>query len=103
MKKSEASSIFSLLVTKKLILKLLIKVELTFFVVMEVLFECAKITNKKATIKREITPYKRSAWDKDGGGSGIRTHDTVSRMPVFKTGTFNHSAIPPMKMGHSIM
>ena len=30
-----------------------------------------------------------------GGGSGIRTHETVSRLPVFKTGAFNHSAIPP--------
>ncbi len=31
----------------------------------------------------------------DGGGGGIRTHETVSRLPVFKTGAFNHSATPP--------
>ncbi len=30
-----------------------------------------------------------------GGGSGIRTHETVTRLPVFKTGAFNRSAIPP--------
>jgi hypothetical protein len=31
----------------------------------------------------------------DGGERGIRTPDTVSRIPVFKTGAFNHSAISP--------
>jgi hypothetical protein len=30
-----------------------------------------------------------------GGERGIRTPDTVSRIPVFKTGAFNHSAISP--------
>ena len=30
-----------------------------------------------------------------GGESGIRTHDTVARMPVFETGAFVHSAISP--------
>jgi hypothetical protein len=30
-----------------------------------------------------------------GGGGGIRTHDTLARMPVFKTGLFNHSSTPP--------
>ena len=30
------------------------------------------------------------------GGSGrIRTADTISRMPVFETGAFNHSATLP--------
>ncbi len=29
------------------------------------------------------------------GGSGIRTHERVSPSPVFKTGAFNRSAIPP--------
>ena len=31
----------------------------------------------------------------DGGGGGIRTHGTLSRTPVFKTGAFDHSATPP--------
>ena len=30
-----------------------------------------------------------------GGGRGIRTPDTREGMPVFKTGAFNRSAIPP--------
>ena len=32
------------------------------------------------------------------GGSGIRTHEGLIRtLPVFKTGAFNRSAIPPSK------
>ena len=30
-----------------------------------------------------------------GGGTGIRTQETLSRLTVFKTAAFNHSAIPP--------
>ncbi len=30
-----------------------------------------------------------------GGEGGIRTHDTLARIPVFETGTFNHSATSP--------
>ena len=30
-----------------------------------------------------------------GGGTGIRTLETLSRLTVFKTAAFNHSAIPP--------
>ena len=30
-----------------------------------------------------------------GGEGGIRTLDTLARMPVFKTGAFNHSATSP--------
>ena len=30
-----------------------------------------------------------------GGWGGIRTHETLSRLPVFKTGAFNHSATHP--------
>ena len=32
---------------------------------------------------------------KTGGESGIRTHDTVARIPVFETGAFVRSAISP--------
>ena len=32
---------------------------------------------------------------RSGGGGGIRTHGTLSRTPVFKTGAFDHSATPP--------
>ena len=30
-----------------------------------------------------------------GGGSGIRTHDTVPRIHTFQACAFNHSATPP--------
>lgn len=36
-----------------------------------------------------------------GGGSEIRTHGPRKRSPVFKTGAFNHSAIPPCVQGAS--
>ena len=32
----------------------------------------------------------------DGGRGGIRTHGTVSRTPVFKTGSLNHSDTLPV-------
>jgi hypothetical protein len=35
------------------------------------------------------------AFDKYGGEGGIRTPDTFSGMPVFKTGAINHSATSP--------
>ena len=45
---------------------------------------------------------KLSIWDGvepgrifGGGESGIRTHGTVARTPVFETGAFVHSAISP--------
>jgi hypothetical protein len=31
-----------------------------------------------------------------GGETGIRTLDTLSSMPPFQGGTFNHSAISPL-------
>ena len=31
-----------------------------------------------------------------GGWGGIRTHDTVARVPVFKTGALNRSATHPI-------
>jgi hypothetical protein len=35
------------------------------------------------------------AASKIGGGGGIRTHEGLSSLPVFKTGAFNRSATPP--------
>src|SRR6266540_4134121 len=38
----------------------------------------------------------RSVWAADqGGGSGIRTHEPLAGLAVFKTATFGRSAIPP--------
>src|SRR5262245_4060816 len=31
----------------------------------------------------------------NGGEGGIRTHDTLARIPVFETGLFNHSSTSP--------
>lgn len=38
---------------------------------------------------------RRGGHDGDGGRGGIRTHGTVSRTPVFKTGSLNHSDTLP--------
>ena len=41
-------------------------------------------------------PQSSYDWRRCGGGeSGIRTHGTVARTPVFETGAFVHSAISP--------
>ena len=34
-------------------------------------------------------------YQENGGWGGIRTHETLSRLPVFKTGAFNRSATHP--------
>ena len=45
---------------------------------------------------RSIGPsVHRSIGHRINGQGGIRTHDTVAGMPVFKTGAFNHSATCP--------
>src|SRR6266436_2427803 len=38
-----------------------------------------------------------------GGGSGIRTHDTVSRIHAFQASAFSHSAIPPRVAARNIV
>src|SRR5947207_12658894 len=40
---------------------------------------------------------RRTANERNGGGSGIRTHDTVSRIHAFQACAFSHSAIPPRR------
>ena len=37
---------------------------------------------------------------KNGGEGGIRTHGTLARTPVFKTGAFDHSATSPASFMH---
>ena len=37
-----------------------------------------------------------------GGEGGIRTHGTLARTPVFKTGAFNHSATSPVVSGQKL-
>ena len=38
----------------------------------------------------------------NGGEGGIRTHDGLAPMPVFKTGAFNRSATSPLPVGVKI-
>src|SRR5690348_1354843 len=41
--------------------------------------------------------YRMNTTDENSGGEGgIRTPDTLSGMPVFKTGAINHSATSPV-------
>jgi hypothetical protein len=41
--------------------------------------------------------------EKIGGWGGIRTHETLARLPVFKTGAFNHSATHPQDTNASAL
>jgi len=34
-----------------------------------------------------------------GGEGGIRTHESIATLPVFKTGAFNRSATSPLDSG----
>lgn len=46
--------------------------------------------------RHELVAYVFGIYpDGDGGRGGIRTHGTVSRTPVFKTGSLNHSDTLP--------
>src|SRR6266568_3189162 len=42
--------------------------------------------------ERNVNTIERLA----GGEGGIRTHDTLARIPVFETGTFNRSVTSPV-------
>ena len=57
-------------------------------------------------VKRSASPSKSISYEvfwitavshegRSGGWGGIRTHETLSRLPVFKTGAFNRSATHP--------
>ena len=39
---------------------------------------------------------RKSFFKKYGGGGGIRTHEAIADLPVFKTGAFNQ-ALPPLQ------
>jgi hypothetical protein len=45
-------------------------------------------TGKKRLVFNSLCPIT-------GGWGGIRTLETLARLPVFKTGAFNHSATHP--------
>src|SRR5690348_4024584 len=47
------------------------------------------------SLVRSVTHVSGSDKRQLGGGSGIRTHDTVSRIHAFQACAFSHSATPP--------
>ena len=52
--------------------------------------------NHSEGVARAGTDVSGTDNQRTGGEGGIRTPDTVSRIPVFKTGAFNHSATSPI-------
>ena len=65
---------------------------------------CRFFVNEGKTQRRDVpgnsSPTGRSSGRRlglrVGGEGGIRTHDTLSRIPVFETGTFNRSVTSPV-------
>lgn len=61
--------------------------------------KCSKKCSKNAAIRCPVGSYVVDFVGKfdifNGGRGGIRTHGTVSRTPVFKTGSLNHSDTLP--------
>ena len=49
-----------------------------------------ELTNTKIILKIQYDRHKSGGW------GGIRTLETLARLPVFKTGAFNHSATHPL-------
>jgi hypothetical protein len=47
-----------------------------------------------------VACHPKPAGAKGGGEGGIRTPDTVARMPHFECGAFNHSATSPEASRH---
>ena len=56
---------------------------------------------RNVVLAGDHTHQKRNGHSKNcdrlysGGEGGIRTHETLAGLPVFKTGTFNHSVTSP--------
>jgi hypothetical protein len=53
----------------------------------------------RLTVRKDDPPpqfaHVVTKWLYSGGEGGIRTHDTLARIPVFETGPFNHSGTSP--------
>ena len=60
-----------------------------------------KVRGQSVDITEKVPDHLDEVWafppPKTGGGSGIRTHDEVAPITVFKTVAFVHSAIPPLR------
>src|SRR5258706_6868073 len=53
---------------------------------------------RRADVPVTPSPTRAKRWCRQrvGGEGGIRTHDTLARIPVFETGTFNRSVTSPV-------
>ena len=69
--------------------------------------QCASLRGKHASAKpfgnkkvfRRVSEALGGLQHSTGGEGGIRTPDTVARMPHFECGAFNHSATSPRLSG----
>ena len=60
--------------------------------------ETVKHGNKNRPLKpKQMTTFLK--YEENGGEGGIRTHEGLAPLPVFKTGAFNRSATSPLPMG----
>jgi hypothetical protein len=57
--------------------------------------ETARAVARAQCAARKKLPQLQYVARELGGGSGIRTHDTVSRIHAFQACAFSHSATPP--------
>jgi len=57
-------------------------------------FQIPRILRAIRGILQQYAAQRKSA-RLDGGGGGIRTHETLSGLTVFKTAGFNRSPTPP--------
>src|SRR5687768_17789909 len=58
--------------------------------------EVSAQTPRLLAISARQNPAENVGLGRTGGESGIRTHDTVSRIHAFQASAFSHSAIPPV-------
>ena len=59
----------------------------------------ANVSRQQCYVMPSVIGVYRTSANEDeygiGGWGGIRTHETVAGLPVFKTGPFNHSGTHP--------
>src|SRR5450759_3100252 len=56
---------------------------------------CAAVRRRRLLGAAAHPSRRRAKPLQDGGGGGIRTHERLAPLPVFKTGAMNRSATPP--------
>jgi hypothetical protein len=57
----------------------------------------------KSQVSERITRACRSGFTALGGRGGIRTHEARESLPLFESGSFNHSdTLPPRSIAHPL-